>query len=79
MSNIANVLKAEITRLARKEVRSQVDPTKKTTTTHRHEIAALKRQVANLERQVTQLFAQECRFAPGGVAPGRRKANTIFG
>ena len=56
MSNIGTVLKEEISRLARKEVRSQVDPTKKVTAQHRHEIAALKRQIANLERQVTLLL-----------------------
>ena len=79
MSNIGTVLKEEISRLARKEVRSQVDPTKKTTTTHRHEIAALKRQVASLERQVTLLLRKTCRCASGGIARGNRKAHTIFG
>ena len=56
MSNIGTVLKAEITRLSRKEVRSQVDPTRKATALHRRDIAALKRQVASLERQVTVLL-----------------------
>jgi DNA-binding transcriptional regulator YiaG len=56
MSNIRTALKEEISRLARKEVRSQVEPTKKTATTHRHDIAALKRQVASLERQVALLL-----------------------
>jgi len=56
MSNIGTVLREEISRLSRKEVRSQVDPTKKVTAQHRRDIAALKRQVANLERQVTLLL-----------------------
>ena len=56
MSNIGTVLREEITRLARKEVRGQVDPTKKVTAQHRHEIAALKRRIADLERQVTLLL-----------------------
>ena len=64
MSNIGTVLKEEISRLARKEVRSQVDPTKKTTATHRHEIAALKRQVASLERQVTLLLRKNASSRP---------------
>jgi DNA-binding transcriptional regulator YiaG len=55
MSNIGTVLKEEISRLSRKEIRSQVDPTKKATAQHRRDIAALKRQIANLERQVTLL------------------------
>jgi len=55
MSNIGTVLREEITRLSRKESRSQVDPTKKATAQHRRDIAALKRQVTQLERQVTLL------------------------
>ena len=69
MSNIGTVLKEEITRLARKEVRSQVDPTKKVTAVHRHEIAALKRQVAILERQVTLLLRKNASSRPE-VSPG---------
>jgi DNA-binding transcriptional regulator YiaG len=64
MSNIGTVLREEISRLARKEVRSQVGPTKKTTTTHRHEIVALKRQVASLERQVTLLLRKNTGARP---------------
>jgi DNA-binding transcriptional regulator YiaG len=64
MPNIGTVLKEEISRLARKEVRSQVDPTKKTTTTHRHDIAALKRQVASLERQVALLLRKNASARP---------------
>src|SRR5258706_184260 len=55
MPNIGTVLKEEIVRLSRKEVRSQIDPTKKTTTQLRHDVAALKRQVAQLERQIAML------------------------
>lgn len=65
MPNIGTVLKEEITRLSRKEVRSQVDPTRKATATHRRDIAALKRQVASLERRVTLLL----RKGPGGARP----------
>lgn len=55
MPNIGTVLREEISRLSRREIRSQVDATKKATTQHRRQIAALKRQVAQLERQVTLL------------------------
>lgn len=51
MTNIGSVLKSEITRLARKEIRAQVDPLKKANSAHRREIAELKRQVAMLSRQ----------------------------
>ena len=52
MANIATVLKDEITRLARKEIRSEIEGIKKISTQHRSEIAALKRRIATLEQQV---------------------------
>ena len=55
MPNIGTMLREEISRLSRKEVRSQVDATKRATSQHRRHIAALKRQVARLERQVALL------------------------
>jgi DNA-binding transcriptional regulator YiaG len=55
MPNIGTVLREEVSRLSRKEIRSQVDPTKRFTAQHRRDIAALKRQVAQLERHVTLL------------------------
>lgn len=55
MPNIGTVLKEEIARLSRKEIRSQVDPTRKSTAQHRRDIAALKRQVTQLERRVALL------------------------
>lgn len=56
MPNIAGVLKAEITRLARKEVREVGDGLKKSTASHRAEIASLKRRVQALEGLVKQLM-----------------------
>ena len=55
MPNIGTVLREEISRLSRKEARSQVDATKKATAQHRKHIATLRRQVAQLERQVALL------------------------
>jgi ribosome-binding protein aMBF1 (putative translation factor) len=52
MANFSSVLKSEITRLARKEIKSSVDPLRKSATASRREIAALKRQVASLQRQL---------------------------
>lgn len=62
MPNIANVLKSEITRLARKEVRDGSDGFRKTVATHRAEIASLKRRVGDLEAMVKRLVK--------GVSPG---------
>jgi len=55
MPNIGTVLRDEISRLSRKEVRSNVDATRKAVAQHRHDIATLKRQVAQFERQVALL------------------------
>jgi len=55
MPNIGSVLKQEIARLSRREIRTHVDPARKATAQHRRDIAALKRQVTVLERQVTVL------------------------
>lgn len=50
--NIAAVLKSEIVRLARKELRNETQALKKAASNHRSEIAALKRRVQVLERLV---------------------------
>lgn len=55
MPNIGSVIREEISRLSRKESRSQVDATRKATAQHRRDIAALKRQVSQLQRQLKQL------------------------
>ncbi len=55
MPNFASVLKDEILRLARKEVRQAVEGLKKTSGQYRSDIAALKRQVATLEKQQARI------------------------
>jgi len=55
MPNIATVFKAEIARLARKELRENTDGLKKTVAAQRSEIASLKRRVQALESMVKRL------------------------
>jgi len=55
MSNVASVLKEEIARVARKEIRRETFALKKSSTTYRSEIAALKRRVLDLERQLRRV------------------------
>lgn len=50
MPNIADALKAEISRIARKELKGELEAVKKAAAAHRHEIAALKRRIQELER-----------------------------
>jgi len=68
MPNIANVLREEILRLARKENRSQNATTKKLAAQHRRDIASLKRQVAGLQRTVNVLSKSASRSAPTAAA-----------
>jgi DNA-binding transcriptional regulator YiaG len=64
MPNIATVLKDEITRLARKEIKNETAVFKKTSAQHRRNIAELKRQVSSLQKQVSILEKQALRDTP---------------
>lgn len=55
MPNIASLLKAEIVRLARKEVRTETTGLKKASAQYRAEIAALKRRATALEKQLAKV------------------------
>jgi DNA-binding transcriptional regulator YiaG len=59
MPNFASTLKQEIIRLARKEIRTQTGVTKRAATQHRRDLAALKRTVNALRKEVAFLAAQE--------------------
>jgi DNA-binding transcriptional regulator YiaG len=64
MPNIASVLKDEITRLARKELRSETAGLKRAVMVYRHEIANLKRKVAALEKQAKRADRRAPRLSP---------------
>src|SRR5204863_7484081 len=77
MSNIASVLKEEISRVARKEIRRETSSLKKSSTTYRSEIAALKRRLEELERQLRRGSRGGERAVPAAanedsVSPGTR-------
>jgi DNA-binding transcriptional regulator YiaG len=77
MPNIANILKSEISRVARKEVRAEVSGLKKGVSGHRSEIAALKRRLLELEQQLRQLGKTAARPPPAAAedqaAPDARR------
>jgi len=55
MPNLATLLKSEISRIARKEVRAETQAFKKASAQYRSDIAALKRRVASLESTLKKL------------------------
>ena len=57
MPNIASVLKSEISRIARKEVKAEVLSLRKSATSHRKEIAQLKQRAQTLEKMLRQVGA----------------------
>ncbi len=88
MPNIAVILKSEIARVARKEVRAQTANLKKTASAYRSEIAALKRRVQALEQELRRLGkirampepveasqapSQKVRFSAKSLASQRRR------
>ena len=64
MPNINSLLKQEISRVARKELRSEMAALKKASAQYRSDIAALKRQVTSLEKQIRRMGKTVQREAP---------------
>ena len=88
MTNLASLLKTEISRMARKEVRAETASLKKAVGVYRAEIAALKRRTQALELELRRLSkarakavpieaqgpsAQTLRFGAKGLASQRRR------
>ncbi len=88
MPNVAVVLREEIQRIARKEIRAALAPIKKHRAEDRSAIAELKRQLTELRREVSFLRKQEkrrledepqasaaegVRFSPKWVAADRKR------
>jgi DNA-binding transcriptional regulator YiaG len=82
MSNIGLILKNEISRLSRREIRKEVQPLRKAAAAHRREIAALKRTIAVLERStknVAKAAATQGRTTPAtGERPTRFVAKGLI-
>lgn len=80
MPNLAQTLKQEIARIARKEVRDDVTTLRKAASTYRSEIAALKRSVRDLQAQLRATQRATARSTPVQLEvgmsprPGRKPA-----
>jgi DNA-binding transcriptional regulator YiaG len=77
MANIAAILKEEITRLARKEIRRQTEVLRKASTQHRKNIAELKQCISHLQRAVTALEKQ-AQKQPASISPSLGKKGIRF-
>lgn len=73
MPNIAALLREEITRLARKELRSNTESLKKAVAGYRSEIASLKRRIDTLERQAKRTAKVVARVQPVQESNGDTK------
>ena len=77
MPNIASILKAEITRVARKEVRAEIETLKKASVTHRASIAELRRQVNTLEKELRRAAKGATRPATAVDSVNEAEASTM--
>ncbi len=80
MPNIAQVLKTEIERIAKKSLRTETTSLKKASSTYRTEIAALKRRAHQLEQAVRVLGkqAQKAQPAPPAASAPEHGPKTRF-
>jgi DNA-binding XRE family transcriptional regulator len=77
MTNIASLLKSEISRMARKEVRTETLGLKKAIGVYRAEIAALKKRAQALEVELRRLGKAHAKAAPV-EAPAQRAQKIRF-
>jgi len=91
MADLANALKEEIRRLARKEIRAETGATKQAVAQYRREIASLKRQLRDQEKKIafledrergrlketpsTESVEDNVRFSARSVAAQRKRLN----
>jgi DNA-binding transcriptional regulator YiaG len=79
MPNIGSVLKSEISRVSRKEVRGETQALKKSVSQYRTQIADLKRRMQALEQQVKRLGKVTTRIAtPQATAEAEPETHLRF-
>jgi hypothetical protein len=81
MPNIANLLKSEIARVARKQVRAETQGIKQAIAPYRAQIADLKRRTRELELQVNRLgrVAAKAAASNGAAGAGAESAEQLIG
>ncbi len=78
MPNIAIVLKGEIARIARKELRAETQELKKASAQYRAHIAALRRRIEQLERELKRVGKSAGRAAPAAKGEDESQTNRRF-
>ena len=78
MPNIANLLKSEIARVARKEVRAETRGLKNTIAPYRTQIAELKRRTRELELQIRRLGRVTAKVASAAPDDDASERNLRF-
>jgi DNA-binding XRE family transcriptional regulator len=73
MSNIASLLRGEIVRLSRKEVRSETEQLRKSAGRYRAEIASLKKRVTDLERTIKKMTKSPAQSAQTAATSASRQ------
>ena len=76
MSNIAAALRSEISRISRKEIRSETTVLRRSSAQHRRDIAELKRVVGDLKKKVALL--EKSAWTAGKGDPSVDLENTRF-
>ena len=74
MANFTSVLKSEIARVARKEVRAEIESLRKASTQHRSAIAQLRREVMALRKELSKAGRQVAAAARPSPAPAAQGA-----
>lgn len=78
MANIANLLKSEIARVARKQVRAETQGLKQAIAPYRAQIADLKRRMRQLELQVNRLARGAAKSAAAAPEEAAGERNLRF-
>ena len=76
MPNIAGVLKEEIRRLAKKEIKAQVGSTRQAVARYRSDIAKLKRQLGQQEREI-KLLKKRSQQQTGQPQPAEDELDSV--
>lgn len=77
MPNLNSVLKAEITRLARKEIKGQLQSSQQVATRQRRDLAALRKEVRALQSKLSRLQKTAAKAAENGVAEERDEGPSL--